>query len=76
MRALLLAAAVALGGCAHLENAQNVCEQYRGIRCLETPVCAYDRTQGCDVCRCPRWDAVQPPPSGIPLPGSGVPVDQ
>ena len=72
MRALLLAAAVVASGCAHLEHAESVCEQYRGIRCLGSPVCDYDKTRGCAVCRCPQLNVVQPAPSGSPPPVGGV----
>jgi hypothetical protein len=36
-----------------LESRNEVCPEYRSIRCARTPSCSHDERLGCDVCRCP-----------------------
>ena len=49
----------------------DVCPEFRDLRCLSAPICAHDRTRGCAVCRCEEWRQLGPP--GYPQPGPGTP---
>jgi diadenosine tetraphosphatase ApaH/serine/threonine PP2A family protein phosphatase len=52
MRTLLVTAALALAGCAHLKDSTTVCPEYRDLRCLTAPDCSFDRGRDCEVCHC------------------------
>jgi hypothetical protein len=52
-----------------LEARNEVCPEYRSIRCARTPSCSRDERLGCDVCRCPalmEGSVVLWPDSGYP----------
>jgi hypothetical protein len=49
--ALTALAALAASGCATVHS-QNRCNDGVVVRCVTPVVCAYDRTRGCEVCRC------------------------
>ncbi len=52
MRPLLLCVTLCLlGGCGVSQSAQRQCPD-RPAHCLTGLDCAYDRTRGCEVCRC------------------------
>ncbi|GEJ58689.1 hypothetical protein AMYX_34300 [Anaeromyxobacter diazotrophicus] len=65
-RSLLVAAAFLFVGCAHFKDAEAVCEDSRGLRCLTAPECSFDRARGCEVCQCrplsERGGPLMPPP--------------
>ncbi len=49
---VVLVAALSLFGCAHLQNNQSVCPEYRDIHCATAPECSMDPARGCEVCQC------------------------
>lgn len=61
----------ALGGCATVKGRENVCPEYRDLRCLVETVCETDRARGCQVCRCA--DLKSPPPPGYAPAGPETP---
>jgi hypothetical protein len=58
----IVAAVLAVAGCAHFKDSNTVCPEYRDLRCLTAPACSYDRERGCEVCHCS--EAGLPTPKG------------
>ncbi len=63
-----LAAWLSLGAaCAHLENNDAVCPEYRDLKCAVAPECSMDKARTCLVCQC-QYITVDPA-SKYQLPG-------
>ncbi len=65
--ALALAAA-----CATVKTRENVCPEYRDLRCYTEPVCSLDRARGCEVCACAELKPLDAP-GGPATGGPGTP---
>ena len=50
--AALLVALLASAGCAHVKNKGDTCPEYRELSCASGIECSFDKSRGCDVCRC------------------------
>lgn len=65
-----------LGGCHHgakkARKNNTVCPESRGLWCMTTPECSYDKERGCEVCQCSKPGASESDP-GLP---SGLPPDR